>query len=250
MRVFDKGYVNTTSGYLLDMNPTQLRIGGTQFLTVSYAVVPGTVYHIVGVSTGGTGAIYINGTLVGSGAYQSSLPLAGTAHIGVNNLGAEHFLGTIDEVAVYNYALTPGQVLAHYKAGTGCQANVPTYSQTQTWWGATPYAFHAASDLVNGHPATVSNLGCATSTLSMALTAAGLSSIPIGLSALPQCSSAGTGLQPTNPGTLNCFMVQHGLNEDYSYSQIPADNNNVVFETTTIRRKSSHIPLYRKAIIL
>lgn len=105
----------------------------------------------------------------------------------------------------------------------GCQVNVNKFGQADGYpgyWGGTEYAFHTGK--------TLRSLGCATSTLSMALDSAGVHSIPLGLSALLQCSAAGTGLQQTNPGTLNCFMVQHGSGVDYDF------NNDVQFEITTL----------------
>lgn len=63
------------------------------------------------------GSIYVNGSLFASGPFNSSGAYTGDAHIAVANDGTAHFGGTIDEVAVYNYALLPDRVLAHYLTG-------------------------------------------------------------------------------------------------------------------------------------
>jgi hypothetical protein len=106
----------------------------------------------------------------------------------------------------------------------GCQVNVPqTFGQADGYpgyWGGTQYAFDVG--------ATMQQLGCATSALSMAHESSGISAIPLATgSSLSQCASAGSGLQSTNPGTLNCFMVQQGQGVDYD------SNNFVDWDQTT-----------------
>jgi len=116
----------------------------------------------------------------------------------------------------------------------GCQVDVSRFSQGDTtrgtggYWGNTPYAFNAT--------AKIRQNGCATTALSMSLVTSGLDTLPIGQASLPplsQCpSAAGTGLQSTTPGTLNCFMVQQGYGADYT-AGTGEDGNNVKFDATT-----------------
>lgn len=79
-------------------------------------------YHFVAVydAVGGTAYNYINGYLM------TSIPVVnGTIHgnykwfIGASPQGtlSRWFSGTIDEVAVYDHALTPTRILAHWNAG-------------------------------------------------------------------------------------------------------------------------------------
>jgi hypothetical protein len=94
-------------------------------------MVPGQWYHLVVSDDGNRFNVYVNGEL------RSSFPVSGIAFIpngdGVNGDGTtgagatvlgrrtdgafNTFLGTMDETAFYNYALTPAQVKAH-AAGT------------------------------------------------------------------------------------------------------------------------------------
>jgi hypothetical protein len=80
-----------------------------------------TWIHLVGTYDGANWKLYRNGVLA---ATQSSavgaLPvdLGDWALASSGNGWADPFAGSLDEVAVYDYALSSSQVLAHYKAGT------------------------------------------------------------------------------------------------------------------------------------
>ncbi len=94
-----------------------------------------TTYHVVGVFGDSTARLYVNGVQVASAATAFS---GIAAHPGnTSNGGASitrfhsapttattgfNFVGTIDEVALYNTALTPSQVARHYTA-TGLLSN-------------------------------------------------------------------------------------------------------------------------------
>ena len=89
-------------------------------------------YHIVGTidDSAGTKALYVNGKLVAQ-----DTPATGTYGINqyqapwvavdeyvaqesaTNGYGAGNYVGGLDEIALYNYALTPAQVAQHYAAG-------------------------------------------------------------------------------------------------------------------------------------
>jgi hypothetical protein len=121
MRVFDKSAAGTGSGYGLEVSGNLVRLIGTPSLQVFVALASNTTYHLAGVSNGsGTGFLYVNGALVGSGPYASPNPYTGSAHIAIASDGSAHFNGTIDEVSVYNSALTANQIRAHYVARDGC----------------------------------------------------------------------------------------------------------------------------------
>jgi hypothetical protein len=119
-RVFDKAQAGAPEGYVLDLGPSNVRLAGCTNLEMPFPLSDNITYHIVGVSDGaGTGYIYVNGVLAGSGPYSSCNPYTGSAHIAVANDGTAHFDGVIDEVAVYNHALSAQRILAHYNIGTG-----------------------------------------------------------------------------------------------------------------------------------
>jgi hypothetical protein len=86
----------------------------------------GKWHHMVGVCDEPNGHVYLylDGSLVGSGTIATNsgiLPPTTPMTIGAResgNIGTNdfQFLGKIDDVAVYNYALSAGQVASHYSA--------------------------------------------------------------------------------------------------------------------------------------
>src|SRR5262249_42251889 len=85
--------------------------------------------HLVWTRQGGGNALtgstlYINGQPVALGpdpilCCDSLVPNLGTSRFRINETsftGGQYFVGSIDEVALYDHLLTPGQVLAHYNA--------------------------------------------------------------------------------------------------------------------------------------
>lgn len=106
---------------VLDTHPTWIDLYSTG-ITLS----AGQVYHIVGTySSSGTMKIYVNGFDV-SGT-PSATPSASvdngsgvTSYLGADGSASSYgFPGIIDEVAIYNTALTESQVKAHYLVGNG-----------------------------------------------------------------------------------------------------------------------------------
>jgi concanavalin A-like lectin/glucanase superfamily protein len=94
------------------------------------ALAAGTWSHVVGTFDGATLRLYVNGALVASAGSSALASGSGAAFIG--RLGAEGgspsiypFSGALDDVAVYNTALSPARVLAHYAGGA---SNVTPHS--------------------------------------------------------------------------------------------------------------------------
>lgn len=113
--------------FILRINPAAegnalaflVNIGGSYEPRVSSGVVPalGSVYHVVGTYDSAGGAnnlkIYVNGDL------RASQTRTGTVVDGTGALtigGTNYFNGVIDEVAVYNAALSATQVREHYSS--------------------------------------------------------------------------------------------------------------------------------------
>lgn len=84
----------------------------------------GNTYHCVCTKTGSTVKLYINGSdVTGSVSNQTFTDNAHPLLVGVFNFNGSAFAGTyydgiIDEVAIYNVALSAATVTAHYTAGT------------------------------------------------------------------------------------------------------------------------------------
>lgn len=97
-------------------------IGGSLEPRVSAMVpVPGRTYHVVGTYDGATMKLYVDGALAASqaraGAFDSSAGFPTTLGA-ANATGSMPFGGTIDDVAVYDTALSAARIQAHYTAGT------------------------------------------------------------------------------------------------------------------------------------
>jgi uncharacterized repeat protein (TIGR01451 family) len=144
-RVFDKIVAGQATGYGLDLAGNSIRVLGCSNFSPQVQLSATTAYHVVAVSDGGgTGSVYLDGTLLASGPYAACASYVGSAHIGVANDGEAQFAGVIDEVAVYNYALSSARILAHYNAGAPLP-QAPAGSITIT----TDYATYAAGQTVN-----------------------------------------------------------------------------------------------------
>lgn len=118
-RIVDKVQGGFPNGYGLDMNDNVIRTTGSTNFGVDFVTSVGTWYHLVAVSNGqGQMTIFANGVLKGSGAYQSANPWNGALLLGIDSTGGSQFVGWIDEVAVYDYALSAQQVTAHFVAAT------------------------------------------------------------------------------------------------------------------------------------
>lgn len=94
-------------------NQAGITQGGVADYVLSYTVPTGAWTHLTWVSTGGGTSLYANGSPVAT-LPGLALPL-GRAAIGSS--GGNTFLGTIDDVRVYNRLLTPTEILAAYRLG-------------------------------------------------------------------------------------------------------------------------------------
>lgn len=90
---------------------------GYSVFTPNTTVIADVWHHLACIYDGSNLAVYLDGAPVGS------TPKSGTVGNGIGNLNLAGFLnagslvGGLDEVAIYNYALTEGQIAAHYHAG-------------------------------------------------------------------------------------------------------------------------------------
>lgn len=90
-------------------------------VTGATAIVPGTLYHVVGVWDGTTETLYVNGAVDGT---ETPAPISvataaqPTVYIGYGRNASAAFRGTMDEVALYDSALSAGKVAARYATGT------------------------------------------------------------------------------------------------------------------------------------
>jgi hypothetical protein len=133
-RIFDResGNGTLTWGYgfwLVNLTPSFARFDQSGDAEVSEGVTAqsfpatvGGVSYVVATYDGTTDSIYVDGVLANTNPDTLSISsYANTAFIGGEvgtTVSYYPFGGTIDEVAVYNFALSGQQVMAHYEAGT------------------------------------------------------------------------------------------------------------------------------------
>ncbi len=104
--------------YSLYSNNGSNRPVGQVYLNNAEQNAPGTAAvplfawtHLASTCDGTTLKLYVNGALVGSKAISGSLPATtNPLRIGSNTIWNEPFNGQIDEVRLYNRALTPGEI--------------------------------------------------------------------------------------------------------------------------------------------
>jgi hypothetical protein len=91
--------------------------GGTFNFVGTTVLSTGTWYHVVFVRNNSSVQLYLDGVLDGSATVSPTY--GGTSNtfiIGIRPEGSWTYQGLLDEMSIYNYALTPTQVAAHYNA--------------------------------------------------------------------------------------------------------------------------------------
>ncbi|HEU4702431.1 MAG TPA: LamG-like jellyroll fold domain-containing protein [Conexibacter sp.] len=115
--------VAKTGSYALDFNGPTLeltiyQLGVARRLQApAGTIVAGRTYHVAGTFDGATQRLYVNGRQVASVALSGAADttIAGL-RIGSWDGAQQFFVGTLDEVALYNKALSASQVAAHFAA--------------------------------------------------------------------------------------------------------------------------------------
>jgi len=89
----------------------QVYIGGEQNAAGTATLPLATWTHLAATYDGSTLRLYVNGTQVGSKAIDGQItPTTGVLRIGGNGIWSEWFMGSIDEIRVYNRTLTQGDI--------------------------------------------------------------------------------------------------------------------------------------------
>jgi len=117
------------------------------------ALTNGDWAHLTGVWTGSIMSLYVNGTLVGFGSVSGNVVNTGEAiKIGGTSVGgvAKYFDGLIDDVRIYNRALSSAEILDDYNTSVGSQgpAGIGKPVATRDYWYSS----------TTGRPTTVAGL--------------------------------------------------------------------------------------------
>jgi hypothetical protein len=123
---------DTNTSLKLEQFKTARLVGFTDFHVAdyhfNYGCPAGLWTHLVWVGTTTNTSLYANGILVGSLTNTINLP---RGQIGADFGGKiDHTLGTIDEVMLFNRALSANQITAIYNAGSAGVLRAPDFSRT------------------------------------------------------------------------------------------------------------------------
>src|SRR5919197_1558180 len=89
----------------------QVYVDGEQNALGTTSLAPSTWTHLAVTYDGATLKLYVNGVVAGSKSVSGAItPTTGAPRIGGNNIWSEWFQGVIDEVRVYNRALTQAEI--------------------------------------------------------------------------------------------------------------------------------------------
>jgi hypothetical protein len=109
-------------------------IGGSNRVAEGTALAANTWIHVAGTYDGATLRLFINGAQVKSTAVTGAIPAStGLLRIGGNSLWGEFFQGVIDEVRVYNRALTASEIQVDMSTPIEGSSNLPTPSEIGQW---------------------------------------------------------------------------------------------------------------------
>jgi uncharacterized repeat protein (TIGR02543 family) len=112
-----------------------LSIGGTAYFAASSSVSMNLNqwYHIAGTYDGTTMRLYLNGSQIATTAVTGNITSYSTpVYIAANGAIGEKFIGTIDEVGIWNRTLTASEVSQLYNSGNGLTYPFETYTLTTT----------------------------------------------------------------------------------------------------------------------
>jgi Concanavalin A-like lectin/glucanases superfamily len=97
--------------------------GSVKPLSGVSSLTPNTWWHLTATYDGQTQRLYVNGVKVSERAQTGSIQTSGSAmHIGGNSIWGEYFQGSIDEVRIYNRALSSTEVGTDYKTAVSASS--------------------------------------------------------------------------------------------------------------------------------
>jgi hypothetical protein len=135
------GVGGPTVGYCLRLSGSEARfiVGGVTASVAGLSI--GTTYHLVGTYDGSNVRLYVDGTVGTPQAKTGSIDYGSDVNFVIGNRhgipGAQYFNGVVEEVSVYNVALSQGTVTAHNTARTAAAGDelrgTPTTDGTYTF---------------------------------------------------------------------------------------------------------------------
>lgn len=103
--------------------------GGGGWWQTGPTIVADTWYHVVGIYDGTNARLYVNGNLVSGPTARTFASAHGVTVMGRYQTGGGEWMnGQIDDVRIYNYALTPVQIKSVFNQGSGIRFGPSTGS--------------------------------------------------------------------------------------------------------------------------
>lgn len=140
------------SGWLIYQSPTgwnfrmynQAGLATSANITGGSAPTPFTWYHVVAVYDGANAFVYVNGQQAATAAVPSYVSgRSGKFYIGGRADNSFWWNGGADEVALYDKALTPAEIAAHYQNGT---SSSPSTAYDQLVLQSGPIAYYRLNE--------------------------------------------------------------------------------------------------------
>src|SRR5262249_45374704 len=129
--------VDNATALKLEQYPFTRQVGFTHFgvadYTFNYSAPTNVWVHLAFVGDGTATRLYVNGALQDSIAASLALP---RAQFGSDSLN-DRLKGLVDELSVYNVALSPMEIQTLYAAGSGGKCPPPVYINAIAWSGNT-----------------------------------------------------------------------------------------------------------------
>ncbi len=137
--------INLQTGYRSTTPYPYVRINGSS-VYAAHALTTGTWHHLVYESSGGTITIHIDGTAYSTSSGGPSADTSSSA-IGADGAGSYGMNGYLDDVVLYNRALTGTEVAGRYNSGSGTEnlsgsgwnvssAAVSQWHMNESYWGS------------------------------------------------------------------------------------------------------------------
>ncbi|WP_317897306.1 LamG-like jellyroll fold domain-containing protein [Aurantibacillus circumpalustris] len=179
-----------------------LLFGGVSYYNGNYTLTPNVWTSLSAVLKNGTGEFYVNGVLTNSFAIVTPNTPNTSFNIGCNSAGTEVFKGSIDEVLLWNRALTQCEIQAYLNCeiATSASSLVANYHFNQGIAGGLNPTVTVLTDASgNNHPLTLTNFSLS-----------GLSSNWIGQGAVTSGSSCTAFVEPDINLISNAITIPDG----------------------------------------
>ena len=123
--------LNDTGGLWLSSDPSSWGVSADDIIdagidagieSIESGIVPGEWFHICAtINWDGSAAMYVNGILVDTDEFMLGAKTDATVIVGAQHYDPleRSFDGSLDDIRIYNYALTPEEVAADYYATSG-----------------------------------------------------------------------------------------------------------------------------------